>query len=70
MTDIIEPLFMSLLGLSGLSGILAILLLFTLLFIKDADKRQPLEKVLNISLLICIISFCIGFGICSYILVT
>ncbi|WP_131667727.1 hypothetical protein [Psychrobacter pygoscelis] len=70
MTDIIEPLFMALLGLCGLSGVLAILLLIYLIFIKDADKRQPLERLLNASLLVCIISFCVGFGICSYILVT
>ena len=61
--------FMTLLGLSGLSGVLALLLVIYLIFIKDASKRQPLERLLNASLLVCIISFCIGFGICSYVLV-
>lgn len=70
MIDTIAPVFMAFLAASALSGVLAIVLLIALIFIKDTDKRQPFEKVLNISLFICIISFCIGFGMCSYVLVT
>ena len=66
MDEIVVLAFVILIGASALSGVLAIILAIALIFIKDFTKRQSIGKWIKILLLTCIISFCIGFGLCSY----
>ena len=70
MFDILVTSFIILLLGSGLAGVVAIILSILLIFIKDTNKRQPIEKALKLILFACIISFCIGFGLCTYTLLT
>lgn len=66
MGNILETTFMGLLLVSGLSGILGIILLIAQVFIENTDKKQSLDEVVKVSLLICFISFCVGFGLCTF----
>ena len=66
MSNILEPLFILLLLISALSVLLLIILSIALFFIKDKNKQQQIKKLLKVTLLVCIITFCIGFGLCTY----
>lgn len=70
MGNTLDTAFIILLFGSGLSGLLAIVVFIILMFIKDTNKRAAIKKLLKTSIIICIISFCIGFGLCTYSLQT
>lgn len=66
MGNLLDTTFMGLLLVSGLSGILTIILLIARIFIKETDQKQALNKVVKVAVLVCIISFCVGFGLCTF----
>ena len=66
MLNWIEITYFALLFISVLAVIIVLGSLLSLPFIQHQHKRQRFKNLSKISALVGVISFCIGFGLCTY----